>query len=76
MSAELERKLRSIRPSGIVQALPARLQEAIHHNLAHVEFLELLVEDELAVRRDRLLARWVKTAGLTEVKTLDTVDFA
>jgi len=76
MNAELDRKLRSIRLSGMVQALPARLQEAIHHNLAHVEFLELLVEDELAVRRDRLLARRLKLAGLTQVKTLDTFDWS
>src|SRR5579884_2298113 len=76
MNAELERKLRSIRLSGMVQALPTRLQEAIHHNLAHVEFLELLVEDELAVRRDRLLARRLKLAGITQVKTLETFDWS
>src|SRR5712691_10475977 len=76
MTVELERKLRSIRLSGMVQALPARLQEAIHHDLAHVEFLELLVEDELAVRRDRLLARRLKMAGVTQIKTLETFDWS
>lgn len=76
MNPELDRKLRSLRLSGMVQALPTRNQEAIHHNLAHVEFLELLVEDELARRRDRLLARRLKAAGLTQVKTLDTFDWS
>ena len=76
MNPDLDRKLRSLRLSGMVQALPTRNQEAIHHNLAHVEFLELLVEDELARRRDRLLARRLKAAGLTQVKMLDTFDWS
>ena len=76
MNPELDRKLRSLRLSGMVQALPARNQEAIHHNLAHVEFLELLVEDELARRRDRLFARRRKLAGLAQIKTLDTFDWS
>ena len=37
-------------------ALPVRNQEAIHHLLAYVDFPELPVEDELARRRDRLIA--------------------
>jgi hypothetical protein len=41
----------------MVAALEVRNQEAIHHHLAYPEFLELLVEDELARRRDRLFAR-------------------
>jgi DNA replication protein DnaC len=57
-------------------ALPARNQEAIHHQLAYTEFLELLVEDELARRRDRLLARRLKQAGIPEVKTLEQFDWS
>lgn len=76
MTPELNRKLRSLRLSGIVEALPARNQEAIHHSLAHVEFLELLVEDELARRRDRLLARRLKLAGVTQLKTLEAFDWS
>ena len=40
--------------------LPVRNQEAVRNNLAHVDFLDLLVEDELNRRRDRLLARRIK----------------
>ena len=76
MNPELERKLRHLRLSGMVQALTARNQEAIHHQLAHVEFLELLVEDELARRRDRLFARRLKQAGIPQVKTLDSFDWS
>lgn len=74
MNPELDRKLRSLRLSGIVQALPTRNQEAIHHSLAYVEFLELLVEDELNRRRDRLLARRLKQAGVPQLKTLEAFD--
>jgi DNA replication protein DnaC len=57
-------------------ALPARNQEAVHNQLAHVEFLELLVEDELDRRRDRLLARRIKQSGIPQLKTLEEFDFS
>jgi DNA replication protein DnaC len=75
MNAELERKLRLLRLSGMVQALPVRNQEAISGQLAHVEFLELLVEDELARRRDRLFQRRLKQAHIPQVKSLDSFDW-
>src|SRR5437667_12637463 len=76
MNLELERKLRQIRLSGFVQALPVRNQEAINNHLAYVEFLELLVEDELARRRDRLFQRRMKQARLPQPKSLDEFDWA
>ena len=76
MNPEIERKLRYLRLSGMANALEARNQEAIHHHLAYPEFLELLVEDELAMRRDRLFARRLKQAGVTEVKSLESYDWS
>jgi DNA replication protein DnaC len=76
MNPELDRKLRYLRLSGMANALEARNQEAIHHHLAYPEFLELLVEDELTTRRDRLFARRLKQAGIAEVKTLDSYDWS
>ncbi len=76
MNPELDRKLRYLRLSGMASVLLARNQEAIHHHLAYPEFLELLVEDELATRRDRLFARRLKQAGITEVKSLEAFDWA
>ncbi len=76
MNPELDRKLRYLRLSGMVATLPARNQEAIHHQLAYPEFLELLVEDELGTRRDRLFARRLKQAGIMEVKTLENYDWS
>lgn len=76
MNPELERKLRSLRLSGMAAALDARNQEAIHHQLAFSEFLELLVEDELTRRRDRLFARRLKQSHLPGLKDLESFDWS
>jgi DNA replication protein DnaC len=73
MNAQLEGKMKQLRLSGMVQAVPARIAQAQGGHLTHLEFLELLVTDELAVRADRLCQRRLKQAGITEVK--DFTDF-
>jgi DNA replication protein DnaC len=54
---------------------PTRNQEAVRNHLTYVDFLELLVEDELAHRRDRLFACGLKQAHITRVKRLDNFDW-
>jgi len=76
LSIELERRLRSLRLSGMAESLPARLLQAEQGDLPHREFLELLTEDELEVRRDRLFARRLKRAKLPQVKSLSDFDFS
>jgi DNA replication protein DnaC len=76
MNPQIENKLKQIRLSGMAQALPARLAQAHGGNLTHLEFLELLVADELAVRSDRLFARRLKQAGITEVKEFADFDWS
>ena len=48
-----------LRLSGLAQTLDVRLQEAAGHSLNHAEFLELILQDELAVREDRPARRGV-----------------
>jgi hypothetical protein len=57
-------------------AVDARNQEAIHHNLAFTDFLELLIEDELNRRRDRLFARRLKQSHIPGVKELESFDWS
>jgi DNA replication protein DnaC len=76
MTAQLDTRLRHLRLSGIVEALPARVAQADAAPLSHLEFLELLVEDELTRRADRLFVRRLKQAGITTVKTLADFDWA
>jgi len=75
MNPQLTTRLRHLRLSGIVDALPGRVAQAEAAALPHLEFLELLVEDELARRADRLFARRLKQAGITVVKTLADFDW-
>lgn len=76
ISVELSSRMRHLRLSGMVEALPGRVQQATAAPLSHIEFLELLVEDELARRADRLFARRLKQAGITQVKEFSDFDFA
>lgn len=59
----------------MISTLDVRLQEAAGNGLSHLEFLELIVNDELAVRSDRAIARRVKAARFRETKTLDEFNF-
>jgi DNA replication protein DnaC len=68
--------LKRLRLSGLLESLEVRLHEAASHHLHHAEFLELILQDELAVRSDRLLQRRIKAAGFRELKTLDDFDWA
>jgi len=76
MNERLQSALRKLRLSGLIQSLDVRLQEAAGHGLTHAEFLELILQDELAVRSDRRIQRRTKAASFREVKTLDQFDFS
>jgi len=75
MNEALQTALRKLRLSGMIQTLDVRLQEAAGNRLSHAEFLELVLQDELAVRSDRLLDRRVKVAAFRELKTLEDFDW-
>ncbi len=76
MNESLQTALTRLRLSGLASTLDVRLQEAAGHQLSHGEFLELVLQDELLIRNERLIARRVKIAGFRELKTLDEFDFA
>lgn len=75
MTVPLTTRLRHLRLSGMVEALPGRVAQAEAAPLAHLEFLELLVEDEFVRRADRLFARRLKQAGIVTLKTLSDFDW-
>jgi DNA replication protein DnaC len=52
------------------------LQEAAGHGLSHGEFLELILQDELAVRADRQFERRLKAAQFRERKSLEDFDWS
>ena len=76
MNETLEKNLRKLRLSGLATSLDVRLQEAASHQLTHAEFLELILQDELLVRSDRLIERRTKAAMFRDQKTLDQFDWS
>ena len=76
MHDNLARALKKLRLSGLLESLEVRLHEAQSHQLNHLEFLELIVQDELLVRSDRTLQRRLKAACFREQKTLEDFDWA
>ena len=72
---ELDRSLRQLRLGGMADAVSVRSQQARAENLGPLDFISLLVHDELQRRRDRLIGRRVKAAGFRDQKTLDTFDW-
>jgi len=71
----LDHTLRQLRLSGLLQTLPVRLQEAAANRLSHADFLELIFQDEMAVRKERLLNRRTHSADFRHLKTLEDFDW-
>ena len=71
----LETTLKQLRLSGLAATVSLRLQEAAANRLAHEEFLEILLQDELNVRQERSLSRRTKAADFHRLKTLEDFDW-
>jgi DNA replication protein DnaC len=74
--AQLAPVLRSLKLTGMLDTLDARLAEARAGTLGHVEFLQVLCEDELARRDATAVARRLRAARLPTSATLESFDFA
>lgn len=73
---ELERALRSLRLSGMIEPLQARALAVASHEMNFLEAFGCLVQDELDRRRSRLLARRFALSGLPERKDLKDFDWS
>jgi len=71
MQESLLASLRKLRLSGLASSLEIRIQEAQGNQLSYDQFLELLLQDELLIREERLMQRRIKQAGFRELKTLE-----
>ncbi len=69
-------KLKALKLSGMAETLDGRSQTAQERSLAPLEFLALLLDDEIERRDQGRLRRRIKEAGLEEGKTLARFDFA
>ncbi len=68
-------KLRQLKLGGIVLTLDTRAAQATERQLSPLEFLALLLDDELERRGQQRLAQHLKLSGCDEHKTLAHFDF-
>ena len=73
---EVESFLKQLKLSGITETLLNRNKEAIESKLSHLEFLTLLLQDEVLRRENKKLAQRMKRANFKGEKTIERFDFA
>lgn len=76
MNERVQAALKRLHLSGLASSLDVRLQEAASHQLSHAEFLELVLQDEILVRQERLIARRVKAADFHDLRPIDAFDWS
>jgi DNA replication protein DnaC len=76
MNDTVMKMAKQLRLGGLLESLDVRLQEAKGNNLSHEEFLELILQDELNIRQQRLITRRIKTAAFRDLRTLEDFDFS
>jgi len=76
MSHPLSPKLRQLRLSGILDTLDLRVAQTVEQHLAPLEFLALLLDDELERRRQRQQILLLSLSGCDNNKTLVHFDFS
>jgi DNA replication protein DnaC len=73
---QLEATLRSLKLGGMLDTIDARLTQAAAGELGHIEFLQVLCEDELTRRDAAGFIRRVREAHFESTTTIEEFDFA
>ena len=71
----LARALRTLKLSGMLATLEARLAQARAGDLGHLEFLQVLCEDEISRRSGAAIGRRLRRARFDEQSTFEGFDF-
>ena len=74
--AEIEKQLKALRLNGMLATLESRVLQANQSNVAFVEGLSWLLQDEEDYRSSCLRQRRFKVSGLNELKTLSEFDWS
>lgn len=72
---ELKHLLKHLRLSGLLSTLPDRVSYASGNKLSHLEFLELLLSDELERRREGALERRLQNARVGRDEVMERFDW-
>jgi DNA replication protein DnaC len=73
---QLEATLRALKLGGMLDTIEARLAQAAAGELGHVEFLEVLCQDELSRRDAAGITRRVREAHFETTASIEEFDFA
>lgn len=76
MSHPLYPKLRQLKLSGILHTLDVRVSQAVNQQLTPLEFLALLLDDELERRSQQHMVLMLSQSGCDNNKTLAHFDFS
>ena len=72
----LNQALRTLKLSGMLETLEARLAQARAGELGHIEFLQVLCHDEISRRDSQAVTRRIRRAQFEQQATLEGFDFA
>ena len=72
---DLTPMLRKLRMDGVLQSLEVRNRQAIESRMSYVDFLSLLVSDEVARREQRSFETRLRRAAFRSSKTIEQFDF-
>ncbi len=74
--AEIQPLLKALKLSAIAEHLTQRNQEAIASKMSFMEFLNLVLQDEVMRREQSKFDRLLKKSGIKNGKTLEQFDFS
>lgn len=74
-SPGMQLTLKSLRLSGVAETLDVRLEQAREASLGYLEFLQLLLQDEVERRHAHGVQRRLKQADFQEHKAMEEFDF-
>lgn len=72
---DLQPLLKKLRLSGFLETLDLRQRQAAEDNLSHLEFLVLLLQDEVDRRDTKQIDERIRRAGFEKLYTLEDFDF-
>ena len=75
MNDRLATTLRTFRLRGMTQSLDLRLQKAVGHGSRHMAYLELILQNGVAVREKPRVQRCIKSADFRELNTIGQFGF-
>jgi len=75
MTNQLTQQLKSLKLGGIIDTLDVRNREALERKIAYMDFLSLLIGDEIERRNQARFTRRLRKANFDSDKTLESFDF-